>query len=75
MNLNAIKARLGSLSKQQLSGLSPSVQKLLKDDMPALLKALECKHMRRVTAIGTVSGDKKPENQTCIDCGLIGVNP
>lgn len=40
-DLNAIKSRLGSIAPSRLYSLPMSVQKLLSDDMPALIEEIE----------------------------------
>lgn len=40
-DLNAIKSRLGSIAPSRLYSLPLSVQKLLSDDMPALIEEIE----------------------------------
>lgn len=40
-NLNKVRSRLGSLSKGVRAKLPPSVQKILDEDMPALIAVVE----------------------------------
>lgn len=40
-NLNRVRSRLGSVSKAAMAKLPPSVQKLLGEDMPALIAVVE----------------------------------
>ena len=40
-DLNAVKSRLGSIAPSRFYSLPLSVQKLLSDDMPALIEEIE----------------------------------
>lgn len=41
MTLDAIRARLGSIPDVELRKMRPSVRKLLKEDLPALLEIVQ----------------------------------
>lgn len=41
MDINAIKARLGSIAPSMMDTLPPKVQQLLKEDIPALIKLVK----------------------------------
>ena len=40
-DINAIKARLGSISREKMESLPPVVQRLLEKDLPDILADLE----------------------------------
>jgi len=63
MNINAIKSRLGSISEARLSGLPLGIQKLLREDLPTLLKSVTCAH--------TTTSVTEENTRTCTACGLV----
>ena len=58
-DLNAIKSRLGSIAPSRFHSLPMSVQKLLSDDMPALIEEIEADRFLKAQSLKELDGGDK----------------